>query len=311
MLTRVKTVFKSREPARDSKRLSAAPAKAGPSTTTAAPSTSRAAAETKKDDQAPAPTKIPRFQIYEERAKKLGERYGLEIKPSEWYSTEGHALRVEKPIRVRVHRECHKCGHTFGVAKECPSCQHVRCKECQRRPPKRTEAEREASRRNRAALLKERAENPPIIPDWNPIEKKVVLTRPAKRGGQDLVHKKPRQRVRRNCCQCETLFITHNKTCPGCQHVRCTDCPRDPPKKDKYPYGYPGDEFGAKSIPRYECKECKTVFPADATAETECSKCSHKMGDNSARAKPRRVEPEPDPEVWKSLQAKLGNLSLK
>ncbi|KAK1762244.1 hypothetical protein QBC33DRAFT_461792, partial [Phialemonium atrogriseum] len=256
-------------------------------------------------------TKVLRSQIYEERAKKLGERYGLEIKPSEWYSAEGHALRVEKPIRMRVHRECHKCGHTFGLAKECPSCKHPRCKECQRRPPKRTEAEREESRRKRAALLKERAENQPIIPDWDLSEKKVVLTRPGKRGGQDLIHRKPRQRVRRTCCQCEKLFTAGNKTCGGCQHTRCTDCPRDPAKKDKYPYGYPGDELGAKTIARYGCHECKAPFPQGAAVGADCSRCSHKRCDSCQRLKPRKVEPEPDPEVWKAVQAKLGELTLK
>lgn len=193
------------------------------------PPYSKAAEGKKGDDKAsPAVTKVLRSQLYEERAKKLGERYGLDIKPSEWYSAGGHALRVEKPIRMRVHRECHKCGHTFGLSKECPSCKHPRCKECQRRPPKRTEAEKEESRKRRAALVKERAENQPIIPDWDTSQKKIVLTRPSKQGGQDLVHKKPRQRVRRTCCQCEKLFSSGNKTCAGCEHVRCTDCPRNP-----------------------------------------------------------------------------------
>jgi hypothetical protein len=172
-------------------------------------------------------TKIPRSQIFAERAKKLGEVYGLELKPSEWHSTEGHALRVEKPIRMRVHRKCHLCTTSFGVGKECPKCKHVRCKECPRVPPKRTEAEREESRKKRAALIKERAEKAPIIPDWDPTPKKIVLKRPAKTGGQDLYYRKPRQRIRRNCCQCQRMF-TGTKTCEGCQHTRCTDCPRDP-----------------------------------------------------------------------------------
>jgi len=129
---------------------------------------------------------------------------------------------------MRVHRKCHLCEATFGAAKECPKCKHVRCKQCPRLPPKRTEAEKEASRIKRAAMLKEQQENAPIIPDWNPQPKKIVLRRPAKTGGQDLVHKKPRQRVRRTCCECEKLYIPGNKTCEGCQHTRCTDCPRDP-----------------------------------------------------------------------------------
>jgi hypothetical protein len=172
-------------------------------------------------------TKVPRSQIFAERAKKLGEMYGLELKPSEWHSTEGHALRVEKPIKMRVHRKCHLCSTSFGLGKECSNCKHQRCKECPRVPPKRTEAEKEESRKKRAAILKERAEQAPIIPDWDPTPKKIILTRPAKTGGQDLYYRKPRQRIRRTCCECERLF-TGTKTCEGCEHNRCTDCPRDP-----------------------------------------------------------------------------------
>jgi hypothetical protein len=47
-------------------------------------------------------------------------------------------------------------------------------------------------------------------------------------GAPDLVLKKPTQRVRRTCHQCQTLFAPHTKTCANCSHVRCTDCPRDP-----------------------------------------------------------------------------------
>lgn len=173
-------------------------------------------------------TKVPRMQLHEERARKLGERFGLEIKPSEWHSTEGDALRVEKPIRMRVHRICHECKTTFGTAKECPKCKHPRCKDCQRYPPKRTEAEKIASRERRAQILKERAENAPIIPDWDTTEKKIELRRPGKHGGPDLVLRKPRQRIRRTCHECQSLFASGNKSCTNCGHVRCTDCPRDP-----------------------------------------------------------------------------------
>lgn len=82
-------------------------------------------------------------------------------------------------------------------------------------------------------------------------------------------------------------------------------------KKDKYPYGYPGDELGAKTIARYGCHECKAPFPQGAAAGADCSQCSHKRCDSCQRLKPRKVEPEPDPEVWKAVQAKLGELTLK
>lgn len=172
--------------------------------------------------------KVARAELAQERAKKLGERFGLEIKPDEWFPTEGHTLRVEKPIRMRIHRICHRCNTPFGAAKECPGCQHVRCGKCIRNPPKRTEEEKAASREKRAAQLKALDENPPLVADYNFTGKVPVLTIKSKTGGQDLVLKKPRQRVRRTCHECGTLFVAGNKTCANCQHVRCTDCPRDP-----------------------------------------------------------------------------------
>ncbi|KAK1977396.1 hypothetical protein LZ30DRAFT_692172 [Colletotrichum cereale] len=258
--------------------------------------------------------RVPRAELFEERARKLGERFGLEIKQSEWISTEGTALRVEKPIRMRVHRTCHKCNATFAAAKECPGCQHSRCTKCIRHPPKRTEAERIASREKRAAILKAQKENAPIVPDYSydpKGAKDIVLKRPSKTGGQDLIYKKPRQRVRRTCHECQTLFTAGSKTCSKCNHNRCTDCPRDPPKKDKYPFGYPGDEFGPNAVPHHECHKCKTIYPGGAADGTACKKCEHEKCGDCSRLKPRKVEPEPDPEILKSIQAKIESLKLK
>lgn len=303
VLSRMKTVLKkATDPSR---RTSVAGAKPEAAAAPASTSVSQPAPPAEVPAAVEA-TKIPRSQIFAERAKKLGELYGLELPPSEWHKTEGHALRVEKPIRMRVHRKCHLCSTSFGLGRECPNCAHPRCKQCPRIPPKRTEAEKEESRKKRAAIIKERAEKAPIIPDWDPTPKKIVLKRPAKTGGQDLYYRKPRQRIRRTCCECQKLF-TGTKICEGCQHVRCTDCPRDPPKKDKYPYGYPGDALSAKNG-HYQCASCKHVFPSTPTDNLACIKCSHSQCD---RLSPKKVEPEPDPEILKSIQAKLESLKLK
>lgn len=85
---------------------------------------------------------------------------------------------------------------------------------------------------------------------------------------------------------------------------------RDRPKKDKYPFGYPGDEFGPKSVPHYECLNCKTVYPTGVEDGTECRKCKFPKSHASPRARPRKVEPIPDPEVIRRLQAKLDDLNL-
>ncbi|KAM0254526.1 hypothetical protein ACHAQJ_006686 [Trichoderma viride] len=260
----------------------------------------------------PGVNRLSKLELFEERAKKLNERFGLEIHPMEWQSAipSDTVLRMDKPIRMRIRRTCHRCNATFGGPKECPNCNHSRCTKCTRYPPKRSEAEIIASRERRAAKIKANRENAPILPDYGPVEKNVVLKRPSKTGGQDLVHKKPRQRVRRTCHECDTLFMAGSKTCEKCKHIRCTDCPRDPPKKDKYPFGYPGDQFGPNSVPHYECAKCKTVYPKDAENGTECRKCKNPKSSASPRALPRKVEPIPDPEVLRQIQVKLDNLNL-
>jgi hypothetical protein len=259
-------------------------------------------------------TQFSKSQLLQERAQKLGERYGIDMKSFEWQhasvSADETVLRIDKPIRMRVRRTCHRCEASFNTAKECPRCQHVRCTKCPRHPAKRTEAEIIASRERRAALIKANKENAPIIPDYDYTGKDIKLTRPSKTGGQDLVYKKPRQRVRRTCHECHTLFAVGNKTCAKCNHTRCTDCPRDPPKKDKYPFGYPGDEYGPSSIPHYECEKCKKVYPTGAEHGAECKKCGTQLSEASPRAKPRKVEPEPDAEVLKRIQAKLESLKV-
>ncbi|EPE10663.1 hypothetical protein F503_05758 [Ophiostoma piceae UAMH 11346] len=319
MLTRMKTIMKRAE-----KRMSiSGPSKATPSTAKSASAEPAAAAEAgpsgsaanktkaKKTDAAfPDAMRVPRMQLHEERARKLGERFGLEILPSEWHSIEGDALRVNKPIRMRVHRTCHECKTDFGTAKQCPKCDHVRCTQCARYPPKRTEAEKLAARERRAQVIKEQKELAPIIADWDAPKKVFILSRPSKSGGQDLVYKKPRQRLRRNCCQCDKLFVGGSKACSACSHARCTDCPRDPAKKDKYPYGYPGDVFGARSVPRYKCHQCKAKYPVAAPEGTACTKCSHARCVDCPRLKPQRVDPEPDPEILKTIEARLAQLKV-
>ncbi|KAI5463128.1 hypothetical protein BGZ63DRAFT_402467 [Mariannaea sp. PMI_226] len=321
VLTRVKTVLKRDGSSSSSRRLSAMVS--GKSTSSPKPETaaksepapkSKAEEARAKYENMEGVSKLTRHQLFEERAKKLGERYGLDIKLTELQtgSPDDTVLRMDKPIRMRVRRTCHRCNATFSSAKECPNCQHARCTKCTRYPPKRTEAEIIASREKRAAIIKANKENAPIIPDYSyGLEKKqIVLTRPSKTGGQDLVHKKPRQRVRRTCHACQTLFISTNKTCGKCGHIRCTDCPRDPPKKDKYPYGYPGDEFGPSSIPHYECTNCRTIYPTGAEHGTKCKNCEVEKSDESPRVLPRKVDPGPDPVVVAKLQERLEALRV-
>ncbi|OBT62771.1 hypothetical protein VE03_07715 [Pseudogymnoascus sp. 23342-1-I1] len=136
---------------------------------------------------------------------------------------------------------------------------------------------------------------------------RLQITRPPRTSTQELVLKKPVQRVRRNCHCCGTLFYPPTKTCTECGHIRCTDCPRDPPKLNKFPYGYPNDVFGEKNA-YYTCHSCEKVFPLD---EIKCTNCTHEKCTECARAPPRKIEPQPDPEVLRRVEEKLAQLGIE
>ncbi|PVH86678.1 hypothetical protein DL98DRAFT_309198 [Cadophora sp. DSE1049] len=327
MVSRMKTVLKRSD---GSKRLSfsaksAPTTTAGPSVTKPAEPTPVAAAEpvaepveTTTTADGTQPTKIMRSQIDADRAKKLAERFAVTVDPL-YNGPDREISRMEKPIRMRIHRSCHRCNATFRGAKICSQCEHVRCKACPRYPLKK--AEKKEKEPVTAAVVG-------IEPDtyWG-VRQQVLLTKPSPRpGAQPLVRKSPRQRVRRTCHECQTLFPRGTKICSSCDHVRCVECPRDPAKKKTYPDGYPGDAFSTNTaIPvKYSCHKCLKVFPPVPHPNSEegiarkesgaepltCVRCQHPMCSECPRAPPARVEPAPDPEVLKAVQAKLAALSV-
>ncbi|KAG9228238.1 hypothetical protein BJ875DRAFT_254764 [Amylocarpus encephaloides] len=330
LLSRMKTVMKridgSKRLSFSSKALAASTSAAGPSTTKAdlpkarepAPAVGKKVIVTSaKTIEGPAPRKIVRSEIDADRARKLAERFKIQIEPQQWASKqmEKEVYRIEKPIRMRIHRQCHRCQAVFGGNKICPACEHVRCKSCPRYPPKNVEAK---GKKNEAPPVADYIE-----PDnYRSMREPVVLTRPNPRPGcQPLIRKKPMQRVRRTCCECSTLFTPNAKICLSCNHGRCADCPRDPAKKKKYPYGYPGDAPSKDtSVPVvFACHRCMKNFPPAPHPESdqkvptlECARCGHERCDRCARPLARKVDPdlEPDPEIMKRVEAKLVALNL-
>ncbi|KAK8105445.1 hypothetical protein PG999_008804 [Apiospora kogelbergensis] len=258
-------------------------------------------------------TRIPRSQVYDERARRLGDRFGLEVKPAEWNAARGDVLRVEKPVRIRIHRTCHKCQATFGPGNACPGCQHRRCDQCTRSPPKRTEEEKKASRQRRDAVATAQKDQDlaPIIPHYG-LEDPIVLTRPSQKpGGQDQVHKKHRMRIRRYCHECQSLFKAPSRICEQCGHKRCGDCERVPLKQKKYPKGYPNDEPGTNWAPRHICHECHEKFPADALEATMCDNCSHELCVDCPLLAPKKGLTGPGPDELKLLHERLAQLSVE
>lgn len=274
---------------------------------------------------APAPAQpaavLDRNAMQRERARALFAKYGLTLEPHEFIVTSAAGPlvpRVEKPIRMRVHRSCHQCGTLYGHDKVCVQCEHRRCKQCPRYPKKKTSS---GEKKEKAA--KEDPEQP---------RKKKLLT-VTTRYGKELAYQPATQRVRRTCHKCDAFFVPATATtCESCNHVRCTKCPREPAKRNKWPAGYPGDadpesedEADAdaerameqfrriwrkpRRIVRWECEQCHSLFRQGSHL---CPGCGHERCDDCSRSpiKKPRSEESFDPAVVAAVEAKLRALGV-
>jgi hypothetical protein len=270
--------------------------------------------------------RVMRSEIEAERNKKLAERFAITVEPLS-VKPDKEAYRIEKPVRMRIHRICHKCNTTYGGSKICVECGHPRCTKCPRFPVKKPEG-KDKSKEEAAA-----PKGDIIEPDsWFGLKEDVPLTMPnPKPDGQPLVRKAPRQRVRRTCCKCKTLYLTGTQplhrlsTRSVSSSLRpFTSLISSSAKKKKFPDGYPGDAYSddiTKPV-KYACHRCGKVFPAvphpdseegkasAGAAPPECVRCQHPKCGFCTRAAPAKVEPAPDPDVLKSVQAKLAALNV-
>ncbi|KAL8941964.1 MAG: hypothetical protein Q9216_001944 [Gyalolechia sp. 2 TL-2023] len=263
--------------------------------------------------------------IQEERARALFAKYGLTLEPGEWtLPIRPDAQRVEKRIRMRVHRTCHKCQTTFGPGKVCGNCEHVRCKKCLRFPPKRVKESKDkviATTGGAAATVRDTTLN------------LKSLTISSHTTGKKITYKPVTQRVRRTCHMCSTLFPGKTNECVSCGHHSCRQCPREPyvqrlskslehvltvprSKLEKYPEGYPGDSDYNRVIRerhpirvhvRWRCHECDQTF---RDLSRKCEGCGHERCDNCPRQPPKREKPKLNPEAVKSVGERMRNMDL-
>ena len=188
--------------------------------------------QTVKEDNAPtftASTIVPKSakdndNLQEEKFRVLFSKYGLTLEPGDWKpAMRGGSERVERKVRIRVHRLCHRCQASFGQDKICSKCQHARCKKCPRFPAKQQSETQtaEASPYHLAVPV----DNPSQLqaatdPSYLKFQSRVT--------GIELSRKAPVHRVRRTCHKCDTLFVGNAVECTRCKHLRCAQCPRDP-----------------------------------------------------------------------------------
>ena len=158
------------------------------------------------------------YAIQEEKARALFAKYGLTLEPGEWTvpATVG-VPRVEKQVRMRIHRTCHRCETTFSADKVCSNCQHTRCKKCPRFPGPKSK------------VSKGKGLAVGGVAAYDGLDKKAdPLTMLHRASGKEMARRAPTQRVRRICHQCQTVFQGKATQCEKCKHLRCPKCPRDP-----------------------------------------------------------------------------------
>ncbi|KAK3174389.1 hypothetical protein OEA41_001634 [Lepraria neglecta] len=198
--------------------------------------------------------------MQEQKARVMFAKYGLTLEPGEWTVPYADgAPRVEKKVRMRVHRTCHRCQTSFGAERICSNCQHTRCKKCPGNPRKTPKDKGKGKAVGGIAI------------DDGTKQSTDPLTMPHRATGKELARKSPTQRiitnifrpklnkypegypgdseqlyplgrrelrparthVRWTCEKCDTMFKDHGKTCENCGHEKCDDCPRKPPKKSE------------------------------------------------------------------------------
>jgi len=252
-----------------------------------------------------------RSALQQERARALFAKYGLTLETPDWLGTAGaapvaNAQRVEKPIRMRVRRTCHRCNASFGADRICTSCDHKRCKKCPRYPPKKGKAKKEKEPEPvKLAEGRVRAYAPG------------PLTAEVKAAG--LVT----PRTKRTCHKCDTEFVPRSaRVCPNCAHLQCVKCPKEALKNRQWPSPYAGEVQSEDSEAdmvqkvqriyrkprqrvRWTCDQCTSMFTEGIKV---CGKCQHKRCDKCIRIPPKKSKKDPDPEVLKSVERKLANL---
>lgn len=107
------------------------------------------------------------------------------------------------PRARHARRTCHECETRFDPASpsKCQTCDHRVCKLCQ-----------DETRESTA----------PASPPHEQQRSSQPIGAPVQR-----VYKKPRQRVRWTCDQCDALFTDRDR-CQECGHIKCEDCIRSP-----------------------------------------------------------------------------------
>ena len=200
--------------------------------------------------------------------------------------------RVEKKIKMRVRRTCHKCSTMYTQGRTCSDCGHYRCRECPREPPRRRHDERSEQTLHSTTHTERTPEHRETNPQENLNQSRVLIVNRSSEGPG-----RPSQRVQYFCHRCESLFVAGTAHhCPNCGHRKCDVCSRQlarpvlPPQHldqiitlEPEAADSPARERIWKTPRqriRWACHECNTTFKF---RERICRSCKHDRCDQCSR----------------------------
>lgn len=215
------------------------------------------------------PMRPSRSGLTNDKARALFEKHGVKYEPvsSRSRTSRNTPLRVEKPIRIRVHWTCHACTTQFGGSQVCEECGHARCGDCYKTPPRRvkevldsalSEREGDMTTQREAASPESRSQPVTHLSQLQPLEARTPNDTHSSSDDDDdqpresylLVlqqtttsahHLTSHPNTHRTCHQCRTpLALPTPPQCTHCNHAICSLCPREPTRRDQWAYGPEG-----------------------------------------------------------------------
>ncbi|KAG8527617.1 uncharacterized protein KY384_007770 [Bacidia gigantensis] len=221
-------------------------------------------------------TALENAKIQEEKVRAMFAKYNMSLDAGDWKPTfKQDTPRVEKKVRMRVHRTCHRCQTQFGVDKICNNCNHARCKKCPRYPLAKKEKE-----------LRTKDGSTAVASDTGYVKKPVT------------------QRSRRICHKCQTPFKSKTSACEKCQHERCEECRRATAKSDT----------ASGTFTKWTCHECRNVHrdpenPCLKCGHSKCDSCSKELVKKADPAKAAMAKTKDAGDV-KEIQRRMDQMGV-
>ncbi|GAB1736670.1 hypothetical protein NU219Hw_g8288t1 [Hortaea werneckii] len=259
----------------------------------------------------------------DERARLLLQKYGLtydrHVRAGGAEEPPGKIRRVEKPVRIRIHWQCHECRTYFGRERSCAWCGHRRCSDCIRTPPKKIERMMDS---NRQLHVDELASQSTALPTATPAEDAThaedgpqTSVLPAGQHSRPLEARGPSETHAHDNITSYPGLAMYARPRSG-ERLALQPGVNSRPRRDQHRQDdglILGDEPQmVKAVQRvykkprqrvrYTCDRCQTIF-VDAE---RCRTCGHDRCSDCTRDPPRKTTRQPDPAVLQAVNERLA-----